>query len=60
MRESHKYIYRLIEREEAETQYSEEREMNTREQSPVEEGETGGLRPTGEGESLKQKGHISS
>ena len=38
MRENQKYIYRLIDREEAETQDSEEREMNTREQSPVEEG----------------------
>lgn len=35
-------------------------QMNTRDQSPVEEGETEGLRPIGEGESLKQKGHITS
>ena len=50
MRENQKYIYRLIDREEAETQDSEKRDMNTREQSPVEEGETEGIRRTGEGQ----------
>lgn len=55
MGENQKYIYRLIDREEAETQDSEEREMNTREQSPVEEGETEEIRSTVEGKPRSRK-----